>query len=195
MESVRRASLTGAQGAALAILLAVMLATRLPIFAGFLHLQDASWAVFFLAGFYLRELWRWVFPTFIAMAVAIDLVAIGSMGVPNYCLTVAYWFVVPGYGSLWLGGAWLASRATPGLLGAGRALAALLVSASLCFFITNASFYWIGERVTAPTWDGWVANFTRWYWPFVRTTVAFAGAALLVHLGLSAQARRSIAKQ
>lgn len=189
------APLSRAQGAALAILLAAMLATRLPIFAGFLHVQDASWAVFFLAGFYLRELWRWAFPTFIGMAVAIDLVAIGWMGVPNYCLTVAYWFVVPGYGSLWLGGAWLAARATPDLLGAGCGLAALLLSASLCFFITNASFYWIGERVTAPTWEAWVANFTHWYWPFVRTTVAYAGVALLVHLGLSAQARRRLAKQ
>lgn len=176
-------------------LLAAMIATRLPMLAGFLHLQDLSWAVFFLAGFYLRAQWRWAIPTFIVAAVAIDLVAIGLMGVPNYCLTLAYGFVVPGYGSLWLGGAWLSTRFTADVIGAGKAVAALVVSASLCFLITNASFYWIGERVTEPTWDGWVTNFTRWYWPFLRTTVVYAGAVLLGHLALRAQAGRRLAKQ
>lgn len=175
--------------AALAVLLAAML-TRLPMFAGFLHVHDASWAVFFLAGFYLREHWRWAFPLFMGMAVAIDLVAITWMGVPNYCLTVAYWFVVPGYASLWAGGAWLAGRFSADLPGAGRALGALLIAASLCFFITNASFYWVGGRVD-PTWDGWLANFTRWHWPFVRTMLVYAGAALLAHGAMHAVRQRA----
>src|SRR5690554_3136356 len=38
----------------------LMAATRSHHFASVTHLPDASWAVFFLAGFYLRPLW--VFP-------------------------------------------------------------------------------------------------------------------------------------
>jgi hypothetical protein len=164
------------------ILIAIMIVTRLPVLAGFLHVADASWAVFFLAGYWLPERWRWMFPALIATAVAIDLIAIEWMGVPNYCLTRAYWFIVPGYASLWLGGALLRRHASGDLRGVGVALLALLTSASLCFLVTNASFFWLGERVAAPTWDGWIENFMRWYWPFVRTTLIHAGPVVLVRL-------------
>ncbi|MGH8472507.1 MAG: hypothetical protein ACREVJ_08675, partial [Gammaproteobacteria bacterium] len=50
-------------GLTLALLMA---ATRSHHFAATLHLPDASWAVFFLAGFYLRPLW--VFPALLALA-------------------------------------------------------------------------------------------------------------------------------
>lgn len=186
-------ALAPAEKGALAALLAAML-TRLPLFAGFLHVSDASWAVFFLAGFYLRDRWRWAFALFMAIAVSIDLAAIEWMGVPNYCLTVAYWFVVPGYASLWVGGAWLSRRFAGDLRGAGRALCAVIVAASVCFLVTNASFYWLGGRVD-PTWDGWLANFMRWYWPFVRTTLVYASAVLLVHGVLARQPWRRLAKQ
>jgi hypothetical protein len=63
------------------------------------------------------------------------------------------------------------------------AFAALLtVMLATGFLITNASFYWLGERVAAPTWDGWIANFARWHWPFVRVPLIFAGLVLLVRL-------------
>ncbi len=163
------------------ILLGAMLLTRLPMLAGFLHVQDASWAIFFLGGFYLRTQSRWALPGLLAGAVAIDLAAIGWMGVDNYCLTAAYWFVIPAYSSLWLGGAWLRPRATPDARGAGLAIAALAICASACFLLTNAGFYWLGNRVTATSWEGWVANFGQWYWPFVRTTLIYATAVLLFH--------------
>jgi hypothetical protein len=180
--AVRSARPDARDSAAFAALLAVMLVTRLPMSAGFLHFQDLSWAVFFLAGFYLRERWRWAFPVLIGTAVAIDLVAIRWMGVDNYCLTAAYWFVVPGYGSLWIGGAWLRRHESTDLRGIAVGAVVLIAAASLCFLITNASFYWIGERVTGPTWAGWVENFTRWYWPFVRVPLVFAGSVLLLRL-------------
>jgi hypothetical protein len=167
---------------AFAALLAVMLVTRLPMVAGFVHVQDLSWAVFFLAGFCLGERWRWAFPVLVGSAVAIDLVAIQWMGVGNYCLTTAYGFVVPGYASLWVGGAWLRRHESTDLRGVALGAVVLIVAASLCFLITNASFYWIGERITGPTWAGWVENFTRWYWPFVRVPLVFAGLVLLVRL-------------
>ena len=51
------------------ILLLVMLATRVHVSD---HLLDASWAVFFLAGFYLRNAVS--FGVFMATAMAIDYV-------------------------------------------------------------------------------------------------------------------------
>ncbi len=47
------------------LLAALMAATRVHHFAS---IPDASWAVFFAAGFYLRTQWRWAFPALMAIA-------------------------------------------------------------------------------------------------------------------------------
>ena len=35
-------------------------------------LPDASWAVFFVAGYYVRDWLRWAFPLLLALAVVVD---------------------------------------------------------------------------------------------------------------------------
>ncbi len=111
--------------AAVFLLLALsMFLTRFPPVGDILHMQDASWAVFFVAGFYLKAHWRWAFPLLMLEAVVVDFVAIQYMSVSNYCATIAYWFLVPAYASLWLGGTWLKGRATLDM----RGLAALIAS-------------------------------------------------------------------
>jgi hypothetical protein len=146
--------------AGLATLMAV---TRLPFCGGLLHLADASWAVFFLAGFYLGSQWRSVFPLLMIEAVGIDYLAIRYMGTSNYCVTLAYWFLVPSYATLWLGGHWLRRHASLDLKGLLALATSLTIAVSLCYLISNASFYWIGDRIAARSWDGWTANFVEWY--------------------------------
>jgi hypothetical protein len=168
--------------ALLAALLLLMIVTRMPMTGAAFHLQDASWAVFFLAGFYLKDQWRWAFPLFMASAVVVDYIAIQYLGISNYCVTVAYWFIVPAYASLWFGGSWL--RAKWSLDGRGAALlaASLFVSASACFLISNGTFYWIGDRVTQRSWSGWLDNLSAWYEPFVGTTFVYVAVAAVLHV-------------
>ena len=166
----------------LALLAIVMAATRFSPVAGITHLQDASWAVFFVAGFYLANQWCWVFPALMAEAVLIDYVAIRYLGVSNYCVTVAYWFLVPSYAALWLSGSWLRRHHSIDMRGFTLLAASLGGAVSLCFFISNASFYWIGARVAERTWDGWLANFSAWYWPFLRVPLVYVGVAALIHV-------------
>ena len=92
-------------GLTLALLMA---ATRSHHFAATLHLPDASWAAFFLAGFYLRPVW--VFPALITLAGVSDYVAIAGFGVSDFCASPAYGFLLPAYGALWLAGRWYAGR-------------------------------------------------------------------------------------
>jgi hypothetical protein len=157
-----------------------MAATRFPGLASNLHMQDASWAIFFLAGFYLSEYWRWAFPALLATAAGIDYVVVQYYGVSNYCVTVAYWFLVPAYGVLWLGGSSLRDRITMDLRGVARLAATLSVAVSACFLISNASFYWLGGRVVERTWSGYMVNFTAWYWPFLRASVVYVAVVTLV---------------
>lgn len=159
----------------------LMIATRSGL-AGNLHLQDASWAIFFIAGFYLSDRWRWSFPALIATAVAIDWVAIRYYGVSDYCVTGAYGFLVPAYAILWLGGSWVRRHASLDGLGLLALGAGALISASVCFLLTNGGFYWLGNRGPAPTFDGWMVSFAAWYWPIVRICLAYVATAALIHV-------------
>ncbi|MFP5250431.1 MAG: hypothetical protein ACLGP3_11460 [Acidobacteriota bacterium] len=162
-------------------LLILMIATRFPGLGSNLHLQDASWAVFFLAGFYLRERWRWGFPALMVAAVAIDWMAIRYYGVSDYCVTAAYGVLVPAYAILWLGGGWARRHAADDPRGLLALVASALTSASACFLLSNGSFYWLGGRVADPNVGGWTVNLAAWYGPFVGVCLAYIAAAMLIH--------------
>jgi len=149
---------------------------------------DASWAVFFLAGFYLTREWRWALLALLVEAVAIDFAAIRFYGISDYCVTAAYWFILPAYCALWLGGAWL--RHGYGRLprDLGRLVLGLGLSVSLCFLLTEGSFYWLGERVRRPNVAGWWSNFQAWYGYFMAVTAGYVGLASLGHIAVTGHA-------
>lgn len=167
----------------------VMAATR--IHHSFLHhfdaVPDASWGVFFLAGFWLRGSARWAFPLLMAEAVLIDYAVITNQGMDfwgHYCVSVAYWFLIPSYFSLWLGGTVLAKHQR-GLRLSTFAMAALAVLASVtvCYVLSNGSFYWLSNSVPAPRSMGaWAENLGDWYLPFLQTTAAWIALGAVLHV-------------
>jgi hypothetical protein len=169
---------TGKRLAAFLILATVMLATRQYHFG---ILPDASWAVFFLGGFYLTS-YR-AFAAFMVGAAAIDYIATQHLGVSSYCLSPAYVFLLPAYAALWFGGRW-AGRDRD--IEHARALVllgvSLFVSVSVCFLLSNWSFYWLSGRVPAPSLAGWMANFRAWYPYFLSVPCAYVGLAALAHV-------------
>jgi hypothetical protein len=177
----------------LGILLAlalVMAATR--IHHSFLHhfdaLPDASWGVFFLAGFWLRGSARWAFPLLMLEAVLVDYVVITNQGMDfwsHYCVSMAYWFLIPSYFSLWLGGSLLAKHQRGlSLATLGMAAVALLASVTACYVISNGSFFWLSASVPAATrtFGGWVGNLGDWYLPFLETTAVWVGLGAVLHV-------------
>jgi len=100
---------------------------------------DASWAVFFLGGFYLGREWRWALGALLIDAVAVDCLAVRNYGVSNYCVTLAYWFIVPAYSVLWLGGAWLRRHYQQVPLDLARLLASLMGSVTVCYLLTTGA--------------------------------------------------------
>jgi len=91
-----------------AALLVLMVATRFKHFGDALHLPDASMAVFFLGGLYLRR--HLSFVLFVALAVLLDWVSIAYAGVSDFCVTAAYAFLPLAYAVLWYAGRGYASR-------------------------------------------------------------------------------------
>jgi hypothetical protein len=186
------------------ILALVVVATRSHHFAA---LPDASWAVFFVAGFYfsgggrglraalLHGASRWAFPLLMALAVLVDFAVVTSQGLDfwsHYCVSAAYGFLLPSYAVLWIGGAWLRAHARGthlrdlALLGASA-----LVATSACYLLSNGSFYWLSPSVPARSFGGWIANLGDWYLPFLQTTLLYVGVAAALHL-LAAQALRGL---
>ncbi|MBI3147403.1 MAG: hypothetical protein HYZ17_02685 [Betaproteobacteria bacterium] len=159
-----------------AILALLMVVTRSHHFATLHFLPDASWAVFFLAGFFLSRVR--VFFILLALAAGADAYAIGVGGVADFCVSVAYPFLIPAYGALWLGGRWLAQagRFEPRFL--AQAMFAAVLAAFICELISSGSFYFWSGVVTAPGWDGFVDALWRY---FPRSLGNFA-----LYLGLAA---------
>ena len=157
------------------LLAALMLFTRQCDFAG---VADASWAVFFLGGLYIGS--SGLFALFMLLAVLVDYAVTQHLGVSSYCLSAAYPFLLPAYATLWWGGRWLARRWTASrpLHTLALTAATLATAASLCFVISNGSFYWLAERAAPPTLAGWRENFLDWYGYFLAVPFAYVGAVL-----------------
>lgn len=167
----------------LSLLVLLMAGTRINHFA---PIPDASWAVFFIGGFYLRSWSRWAFPLLMGLAVAVDWAVISSQGMSfwqHYCVSAAYWMLIPAYFAMWAGGMLLrrgyagASWKSLGLL-AGT----LIGSVALCHLIAQGSFYWISASVAEPTFAGWAKNYSDWLLPYLRTAALYTAAAALVQV-------------
>jgi hypothetical protein len=150
-------------------------------------LWDASWGVLFLAGFWLRGQGRWAFPLLIAEAVLVDYLVISGQGIDfwsHYCVSPAYWFLLPSYGALWLGGSWLAKHQQGlNLRTLGLAAGTLLVAEGVCYLISNGSFYWLSASVPAPRSLGaWSGNLGDWYLPFLAGTAVYVALGAVLHV-------------
>ena len=62
---------------ALLLLASLLAATRINRFGA---IPAASWAVFFIGGFYLRSWTRWAFPLLMGLAVLVDYLVIRGQG-------------------------------------------------------------------------------------------------------------------
>lgn len=161
------------------LLVLVMATTRFKHFGDVLHLPDASMAVFFLGGLYVRR--HAMFVLLVLLAVALDWVSIRYAGVSDFCVTAAYAFLPLAYAVLWYAGRWYAPRMRDGVGSLLGAFGVALVAASMSFAISNGSFYWLGGRYAHPHVAEYAARLWQWGPLFVRTTLGYVAAALVVH--------------
>ncbi|MES2684690.1 MAG: hypothetical protein V4650_14315 [Pseudomonadota bacterium] len=161
--------------AALALLMAF---TR---YHHFLPVPDASWAIYFIGGFYLKGASRWAFPALMLEAVVIDYVSTQQLGVSSYCLSPAYAFLVPTHAVLWFGGVWLRTRQRHELASLGLLAGSAFVAVSLAFLISNGSFYWLGGRYASPNFPEYLERFAMYYRHFLTVPLAYIGIAAVLH--------------
>lgn len=170
--------------AGLAVLMAI---TRHHHFA---PVPDASWAIYFIGGFYLRGLGRWAFPALMLEAVVIDALAVRHLGVSSACFTPAYAFLVPTHAVLWISGSFLRARASLDRHGFAALVASAFVAVSLAFAVSSGSFYWLGGLEAAPTLAGYGERFAAYYPHFLVVPCVYLAIAAAVHVALH-RSRRS----
>ncbi|MBK1643119.1 hypothetical protein CKO25_00305 [Thiocapsa imhoffii] len=165
-------------------LAALMAATRGQQFAPLAHhLPDASLAVFFLAGFYLRSLW--VFPALFGLATLIDLTATGWGGVSSYCMTPAYWMLVPAYGVVWGLGRWSAGRFELTRAQAPALLGVLLVAGVGAEVFASGGFYLFSGYFSEPTATELLGRFVTYLPATLLHLALYVGLAMVAHFGLT----------
>jgi hypothetical protein len=155
-----------------------MAATRFHHFGDALHLPDASWAIFFLAGVYLSP--AWLLGLMLA-AVAIDVAAIGWMGVSGYCLTPAYAGLQVAHLVLWAAGRWSSANAGEGLTGLARLVGVAFAASAGAFFISNGAFYWFGGRVAETSLAQFAQTFVDYAPSFLAGTLLYLAMAAIAH--------------
>lgn len=170
-------------------LAALMAATRGQHFA-VLSLPDASLAVFFLAGVWLRP--AWAFPALFAVSTLIDAAAVGWAGVGAACITPAYAMLVPADGALWAAGRWYAGPHRRAWSTLAPLIGAAALGGTLSEVFSTGGYYLFSGAFAAPSMEGLVAGVLR-YLPATLTHLAFyLGVAVLAWLALTqAQGGRS----
>ena len=164
-------------GVALALLMAL---TRSHHWATLHALPDASWAVFFLVGVYLRAFW--VAPVLMLGAALVDYIAITWGGVSSFCVSPAYWLLIPAYGALFLAGRVYARHhrmswsALPWLIGSA------LAGAVLAELFSSGGFYFFSGRFAEPGLGEFIPRLVKYFPGNLSTMAAFLGLVAVIHV-------------
>lgn len=165
------------------VLAVVMLVTRSHHFSDALHLPDASWALFFLAGVYLSG-----FAAVLGLALlaaAIDYAVIFWGGVSGFCLTVAYPFLFVGYAALWGAGRWYTQQYQPHWRTLLPLSASVIVGVLLCSLVSDGSFYLLTDYYAGINVFNYMQQVVTQYLPhYFSSTLIYVGIAAAVHMVL-----------
>lgn len=161
------------------VLAALMAATRMHHFGSPLHLPDASLAVFLLAGFFIAS--PLFFAGLLLEAGALDYVAITHLGVSDYCVTPAYWFLIPTYAVLWYAGRHYARIHQHCLRSLGIFAAISFAAVSAAFLISNGAFYAFSGRLAETGFAEYAARVALYYGQYLTGAVVYLVPAALLY--------------
>lgn len=108
-------------------------------------LPDASLALLLIGGLYLRKAAWFIF--FVVLATVIDFGAAEIDSFQAFCLTPAYWGMLPTYAVMWLAGVWLSQQAKPLQLAKYTVVGVLATIAA--FVISTQTYYLFSNRFPA----------------------------------------------
>lgn len=159
----------------LVALAAVMAATRMSHFGTSVLLPDASLAVFLLAG--VLGLSVGCLGVLMAAAFGIDVLSAQTSVEAGWCLTPAYFGLIPTYAILWGAGRWLARRHAdfPALLSAAVALGAVAAA----FVVSNAFWFALSDTLGAMGIADYALAVAKYFPPYMGSAALYLVPAWL----------------
>ncbi|KEA65132.1 Optional hypothetical component of the B12 transporter BtuM [Marinobacterium lacunae] len=157
-------------------------------------LPSASWAVFFLAGVFLRP--RWMFPLLFLQAVALDVISLGGFteAAKHHCVSPAYAMLLPAYATLWFGGRLYSRIHRDSWMTLAPLVGILLVSAFVSNLFSSGGYYYFSGVYTDPTLSGLWGRIELYLPPRLLTLFGYVGAVggLIQLMILSARPRQAV---
>jgi hypothetical protein len=160
-------------------LIALMAATRMHHFGSALHLPDASLSIFLLAGLLISS--PLLFGALLLEATALDFFAITQMGIDNFCVTPAYWFLIPTYGALWFAGRHYASIHQNSLKSLGAFAGISMLALNVAFLISNGSFYLFSGRYPGMGVAEYSTQMAQIYIPYMTGGILYLACAAALY--------------
>ncbi len=160
-------------------LVLLMIITRGHHFASLQNLPGASWAIFFLAGIYLRSAWPLL--GFFALSWLLDFAAYTWGGTSGFCLTPAYIFLLPAYSALWFAGRWYANQHQFAWRTFMPLSLSIVVGLSLCELFSSGGFYFFSGRFEETTLVEFGSRLIQFFPMSIESFVFYIGIAMVVH--------------
>ncbi len=177
----------------IAALAALMLFTRGSHFGSAINLPDATLAIFLIAGYWLASNSLGalaVFSLFLLEAGGIDYYAIAYNEVSDYCVSPAYWFLIPTYASMWLAGRWFAKRNRSNLHSLALFGGVSLASSTVAFLISNSAFYAFSGKFGEMAPAEFASRVSQYYAPYVSGALTYLALAAVIFMAAT-HTRRS----
>ena len=164
-------------------LMVLMFMTRGHHFASAIHLPEASWAVFFLAGFYVRQ--SALFAVLLIETVLLDFAAVMFGGVSNFCISPAYVFLIPTYASLWFAGHWYARQYQFNWRTIFPLITVLMIAAILGELFSSGGFYFFSGRFADTSFTELGTRLVKYFPHNLQSLAFYTGIAAVIHILLS----------
>lgn len=145
-----------------------IIATRTSHFGTAEVLPDASLAAFLAGGLLLQR--SCGFAVLLAVAFGADVLSAKTAVEAGWCLTPAYWGLIPTYAVLWLAGRWLGRHEAPSFVrDAGVSLGAI----ALAFVISNATWYAFSGTVAEMGILEFVSAVLKYFPPYLDSAMLY----------------------
>lgn len=161
-------------------LVLLMILTREYHFSSLHSLPGASWAIFFLAGLYLRAIWP--LAGLFILTWALDFSAFTWGGASSFCLTSSYVFLLPAYSALWYAGSWYARRYQFEWQTLLPLSLSLMTGAAVCELFSSGGFYFFSGRFEETTLIEFGQRLVQYFPHYVGSLVFYIGIAVAIHI-------------
>lgn len=131
-------------------------------------LPDASLAVFLIGGILLQRLCG--FSVLMALAFAADVFSARTAVQAGWCLTPAYWGLIPTYGVLWLAGRWLGKQQRFDFMTATSVSIAAVAGA---FLISNAFWFALSNTATDLGATEYASAVAKYFPPYLGSALLY----------------------